>query len=74
VRLRGLLKCSDGVRLRGFVKDFGEKYFATNGIILLCKLCEVKVAAEKRLTAEQHRHTVKRLTAVQENERMCFSS
>jgi len=35
------VKCSDSVRLRGFVEDFGGKYFTTDGIILFCKLCEV---------------------------------
>jgi len=44
------VKCSDSVRLRGFVKEFGEKYFTADGIILLCKLCEMKVTAEKRFT------------------------
>jgi hypothetical protein len=39
------VKCSDSVRLGGFVKEFGEKYFTTDGIILFCKLCEVKVTA-----------------------------
>jgi hypothetical protein len=43
------LKCSDIVRLRGFVKEFGEKYFNTDEIILFCTLCEVKVTAEKLL-------------------------
>jgi hypothetical protein len=47
------VKCSDSVRLCGFVKEFGEKYFTTEGIILFCKLCEVKVTAEKRFTVQQ---------------------
>jgi hypothetical protein len=34
------------VRLRGFVQEFGEKYFITDGKILFCKLCEVKVTAD----------------------------
>jgi hypothetical protein len=45
--------------LRGFVKEFGEKYFTTDGIILFCKLCEVKVTAEKRFTVQQHRNAAK---------------
>jgi len=43
------VKCFDSAKLRGFVKEFGKKYFSTDGIILFCKLCEVKVTAEKRL-------------------------
>jgi hypothetical protein len=57
------LKCSDSVKLRGFVKEFGEKYFTTDGIILFCKLCKVKVTAEKCFTAEKHCHTASTLTA-----------
>jgi hypothetical protein len=45
------------VRLRGFVKEFGEKYFTTDGIILFCKLCEVKITAEKRFIVQQHCNT-----------------
>jgi hypothetical protein len=47
------------VRLHGFVKEFGEKYFTTDGVILFCKLCEVKVTAEKRFTVQQHCNTTK---------------
>jgi hemerythrin superfamily protein len=53
------LKCSDIVRLYGFVKEFGEKHFTTDGIILFCKLCEVKVTAEKRFIVEQRCNTAK---------------
>jgi hypothetical protein len=47
------------VRLRGFVKEIGEKYLTTDEIILFCKLCEVKVTAEKRFTVQQHCNTAK---------------
>jgi hypothetical protein len=47
------------VRLRGFVKEFSEKYFTTDEIILFCKLCEVKVMAEKCFTVQQHCNTAK---------------
>ena len=58
------VKCSDSVRLRGFVKEFGEKYFTTDGKILFCKLCEVKVTAEKRFTVQQHCNTAKHKSCV----------
>ena len=51
--------CSDSVRLRNFVKEFGEKYFTTDRIILFCKLFEVKVMAEKHFTVRQHCNTAK---------------
>jgi hypothetical protein len=72
------VKCSDSVRLRGFVKEFGEKYFTTDGIILFCKLCEVKVTAEKRFTVQQHWYTAKhkscvnREFAAESRQRCCF--
>jgi len=47
------------VRSCGFVKEFGEKYFAPDGKILFRKLCEVKVTAEKRFTVQQHCNTAK---------------
>jgi hypothetical protein len=54
------VKCSDSVRLCGLVKEFGEKYFTADGVILFCKLlCEVRVTAKKRLTVQQHRNTAK---------------
>ena len=53
------VKFSDSVRLRGFVKEFGEKYFTADGKIFFCKLCEVKVTAEKRFTVQQHCNTAK---------------
>lgn len=42
------VKCST-VKLKGFVQDFGEHYLSTDIEILFCKLCEVKVAAERHL-------------------------
>jgi hypothetical protein len=58
------VKCSDSVRLRGFVTEFGEKYFNTDGIISFCKLCEVKVTAEKRFTVQKHCNTAKHKSCV----------
>jgi hypothetical protein len=58
------VKCYDIVRLSGFVKEFGEKYFTTDGIILFSKLYEVKVTAEKRFTEEQHCNIAKQKSCV----------
>jgi hypothetical protein len=58
------VKCSDSVRLRSFVKEFGEKYFTTDKIILFCKLYEVKVTAAKRFTVQQHCNTAKHKNCV----------
>jgi hypothetical protein len=58
------IKCSGSVKLGGFVKEFGEKYFTTDEIILFCKLCKVKVTAEKRFKVQQHRNTDKHKSCV----------
>jgi hypothetical protein len=52
------------VRLHGFVKEFGEKYFTTDGIILFRKLCEVEAMAEKRFTVQQHCNTAKHKSCI----------
>jgi hypothetical protein len=52
------------VRLSDFVKEFGEKYFTTDGVVLFCKLREVKVTAEKRFTEQQHCNTDKNKSCV----------
>jgi hypothetical protein len=53
------------VRLHGFVQEFGEKYFTTDRKILLWKLREVKVTAEKHFTVQQHCNTAKHFTVQQ---------
>jgi hypothetical protein len=52
-------KCSDSSSLIGFVQEFGEKYFSTDGKILFCKVCEISVMAEKRFCVRQHCDTAK---------------
>jgi hypothetical protein len=52
-------KCSDSSSLTGFVEEFGEKYFSTDGKILFCKVCEIGVMAAKRFCVRQHRETAK---------------
>lgn len=41
-------------RLRGYVREYGSDVFSTDGQILFCKICEVKVAADKKFTITQH--------------------
>ncbi|KAL4089542.1 hypothetical protein QTP88_024562 [Uroleucon formosanum] len=42
-----------------YVKQFGEDTFATDGTMLYCKICEVKVSADKKFTVIQHIKTNK---------------
>ncbi|PNF18950.1 hypothetical protein B7P43_G14910 [Cryptotermes secundus] len=58
------VKCSNSMKLRGFIKEFGDKYFSTDGEILFCKMCEVKVTADKRFTVQQHCNTAKHRSCV----------
>jgi hypothetical protein len=44
--------------------EFGEKYFTTEGVVLFCKLCEVKVMAEKRFAVQEHCNTAKHKSRV----------
>ena len=46
-------------KLRAFVREFGDKHFSTDGTILFCKLCEVKVEFKKRFHVQQHCSTAK---------------
>lgn len=48
------MKPSKATSLRNIVSEFGEEVFSTDGSILFCKVCEVKVAAERRFTVQQH--------------------
>ena len=41
-------KSTKAYRLRNFVIEFGESVFSTDNLILFCKICNVKVASEKR--------------------------
>lgn len=48
------VKESASVKLKAFVSKYGENIFSTDGRILFCKICDVRVAAEKKFTIEQH--------------------
>lgn len=41
-------------RLGAYVNGFGSDVFTTGGTILLCKMCNIKMAAEKKITIQQH--------------------
>lgn len=36
-------------RLHKFILEFGEDLFSMNGLIILCKICGLKIASEKKL-------------------------
>lgn len=48
------VKPSSSLRLRAYINEFGEDVFSTDGKILFCKICSVKVASEKKFTITQH--------------------
>jgi len=45
--------------MRLYVSDFGEQVFSTDGKILFCKPCGIKVNCEKRYSVVQHLNTYK---------------
>lgn len=47
-----IVKCLTMNQLRTFVQEFGHNVFFTDGLVLLCKICIVKVAVEKRFTVQ----------------------
>jgi hypothetical protein len=56
-------KCKSfcSVRLKSFVDEFGNYVFSTDGTVLYCKVCEIKVGSERRFTFEQHLKTAKHI-------------
>lgn len=59
------IKPSVSVHLKQLVSEFGDNVFSTDGSILYCKLCETKVAAERRFTVTQHIGREKHVRALQ---------
>jgi len=55
--------------LSSYVKEFGEHVFRSDGKILFCKLCEVKVSASKQFLVTQHLKTAKHKHAVNNRKR-----
>jgi hypothetical protein len=58
-------KVSDNSRLNSFVNHFGREVFSTDSIVLFCKICEVKLAADKKFTIEQHISRKKHVNGVE---------
>ncbi|KAF0704481.1 CGG triplet repeat-binding protein 1-like, partial [Aphis craccivora] len=46
-----------------YVAEFGENIFASDGGIIFCKVCEIKVNSAKRFTVTQHLKTDKHIRA-----------
>jgi len=47
-------KSSVSSRLHSYVNEYGNNIFSSDGEVLFCKVCNVKVSALKRFTVEQH--------------------
>lgn len=59
------IKTSVSARLRAFVSEFGDDIFSSDGTVLYCKVCEVKVASEKKFTIEQHISRIKHKNGIE---------
>jgi ubiquitin C-terminal hydrolase len=51
-------------RLQSCVSEFGSSVFLIDESVLFCKLCEVKVSAQKSFTVLQHLKTEKHIKSV----------
>jgi hypothetical protein len=56
-------------RLKCFVSEFGARTFSTNGKVLYCNYCEVKVKSEKRFNVTQHINTDKHKNSIKRKEK-----
>ncbi|KAJ4428403.1 hypothetical protein ANN_24423 [Periplaneta americana] len=63
------LKTSNSAKLKQFVSEYGDTVFSSDGTILYCNICEVKVSAEKRFTVDQHVNREKHKRGLQAGER-----
>lgn len=60
------VKCSGAVRLRKFILEFGEDVILTDDLVLLCKVCGVKIEREKKsplqrqIASEKHSRALQR--------------
>lgn len=53
--------------LSKYVSEFGENVFSNDGSILFCKLCEIRVSANRRYIVTQHLKTEKHIRAINRN-------
>ena len=44
--------------LKRYVKEYGDKYFSTNGEKVYCNVCETEVTVTKKSQLEQHHNTL----------------
>jgi hypothetical protein len=51
--------------LKAIVSEFGDDIFSIDSKILFCKVCETKVAAERKFTVQQHVGYEKHIRAMQ---------
>jgi len=50
----GKVKQSTSARLRYYVSEFGSEILSTDGLVLFCKVCELKINFEKKFNVSQH--------------------
>lgn len=55
-------------RLKSFILEFGDNVFSTDGRVLFCKICEIKVEYERRSSVIQHIQTVKHVKMIKRKE------
>lgn len=56
--------CYNSVKINGYIKEFGSNILTTDGKILICVYCGIKVNHDKKHHIQQHLQTEKHKTAV----------
>lgn len=63
-------KISNINRIRSYVgSEYGEGVLSTDGSVLFCEICEIKVVSDEKRTVPQHVSRVKRIHGLQRNEK-----
>jgi len=55
----GKVKLSTSVRLRNYVSEFGSEILSTDGFVLFCIVCELKINLKKKFNVSQTIRTEK---------------
>ncbi|KAE9536601.1 hypothetical protein AGLY_007003 [Aphis glycines] len=58
------IKQSTSARLSNYVSEFGSEILSTDGYVLFCKVCELKINFEKKFNVSQHIRTEKHIKSV----------
>ena len=68
------VSASSGSKLKEYVTLFGSEIFSTDGKVLLCKICEREVKADKKFLVVQHVMGAKHTALLEKKAQIASSS